>query len=174
LDIEKAGAEAELKRILKKWKKRGPKFRRFIRRIIRRLKKIFKRHRKHRCHGKTPVDKADHVPPENGGELSAFKGRQSSRAQERRGSCQLQQAYGMALAASDENDTPWLRKFDLGNHKSGIREFIRAVKRVRAVNQKLVAFERGFISKDGIKDREWYKHLGVAPGKWLGWFILSG
>ena len=36
------------------------------------------------------------------------------------------------------------------------------------VNKKLIAFERGFISEDGIKDREWYRHLGVAPGKWLG------
>lgn len=44
------------------------------------------------------------------------------------------------------------------------RKFIRAVERVRAVNQKLVAYERGFISEDGIKDREWYKHLAVAPG----------
>jgi N-acetylated-alpha-linked acidic dipeptidase len=48
------------------------------------------------------------------------------------------------------------------------RRFIKAVKRVRAVNQKLAAFERGFISKDGIPEREWYRHLGVAPGKWLG------
>ncbi|KAI0700724.1 Zn-dependent exopeptidase [Cytidiella melzeri] len=44
-----------------------------------------------------------------------------------------------------------------------------AVMRVIKANAKLVAFERGFISKDGIKDREWYKHLGVAPGKWLGY-----
>jgi N-acetylated-alpha-linked acidic dipeptidase len=48
------------------------------------------------------------------------------------------------------------------------RKFLKAVKRVRAVNQKLIAFERGFISEDGIKDREWYRHLAVAPGKWLG------
>jgi N-acetylated-alpha-linked acidic dipeptidase len=27
-----------------------------------------------------------------------------------------------------------------------------------------------FISEDGIKDREWYRHLGVAPGRWLGVF----
>lgn len=47
-------------------------------------------------------------------------------------------------------------------------EFIKAVKRVSTVNKKLMAFERGFISEGGIKDREWYKHLGVAPGKWLG------
>lgn len=49
-----------------------------------------------------------------------------------------------------------------------IRRFIKAAKRVQQANQKLIRFERGFISKDGIKDREWYKHLGVAPGKWLG------
>jgi hypothetical protein len=39
---------------------------------------------------------------------------------------------------------------------------------VQAVNKRLIAFERSFISKDGIKDRQWYKHLGVAPGKWSG------
>lgn len=52
-----------------------------------------------------------------------------------------------------------------------LKKLIKAAKRVRAVNQKLVAFERGFISEDGIKDREWYKHLGVAPGKWLGMIV---
>ncbi|KAI0939157.1 hypothetical protein AcV5_000651 [Taiwanofungus camphoratus] len=49
------------------------------------------------------------------------------------------------------------------------REIRRAVQRVRVVNKKLVSFERGFIHPDGIKDREWYRHLGVAPGKWLGY-----
>ncbi|KAF7967266.1 hypothetical protein HWV62_35015 [Athelia sp. TMB] len=49
------------------------------------------------------------------------------------------------------------------------RELIRAVKRVRAVNHKLITFERGFISKEGIPQREWYKHLGIAPGRWLGY-----
>lgn len=49
-----------------------------------------------------------------------------------------------------------------------IREFIKAAKRVGRANRKLKAFERGFISEGGIKDREWYRHLGVAPGKWLG------
>ncbi|KAF8165479.1 Zn-dependent exopeptidase [Crassisporium funariophilum] len=60
-----------------------------------------------------------------------------------------------------------------GVHHNGlpfpIRRFIKAAKRVARANQKLIAFERGFISEDGIKDREWYKHLGVAPGKWLGY-----
>ncbi|KAM5535507.1 hypothetical protein V8D89_010844 [Ganoderma adspersum] len=50
-----------------------------------------------------------------------------------------------------------------------IGDFIRAAKRVQAANTKLAAFERGFISGEGIKDREWYRHLGVAPGKWLGY-----
>ncbi|KAG0703297.1 Zn-dependent exopeptidase [Suillus ampliporus] len=48
-------------------------------------------------------------------------------------------------------------------------DFVRAAKRVRVANKKLAAFERGFISDGGIKDREWYKHLGVAPGKHLGY-----
>jgi N-acetylated-alpha-linked acidic dipeptidase len=71
---------------------------------------------------------------------------------------------------------------DLHEHHHGPPEFpvynhIKAAKRVRRVNQKLVAFERGFISKEGIRNREWYKHLGVAPGLWLGqssqWYALA-
>ncbi|KAG9218840.1 hypothetical protein CCMSSC00406_0001046 [Pleurotus cornucopiae] len=50
-----------------------------------------------------------------------------------------------------------------------IWKFLKAARRVGKVNQKLIAYERGFISKGGIKDREWYKHLVVAPGKWLGY-----
>lgn len=46
--------------------------------------------------------------------------------------------------------------------------FIKAAKRISRANKKLIAFERGFISEEGINEREWYKHLGVAPGKWLG------
>lgn len=47
-------------------------------------------------------------------------------------------------------------------------DLIRAAIRVKKVNQKLSLFERGFISEEGVKDREWYRHLGVAPGKYLG------
>lgn len=47
-------------------------------------------------------------------------------------------------------------------------KLIKAVKRVQAVNHKLSCFESGFVSKEGLAGREWYKHLGVAPGKWLG------
>ena len=44
----------------------------------------------------------------------------------------------------------------------------KLAKRIQVLNAKSSAFERGFISTEGIKDREWYKHLAVAPGKWLG------
>ena len=54
-----------------------------------------------------------------------------------------------------------------------VREVIEALKRVRRINKMLTSFERGFISEGGIKDREWYRHLGVAPGKWLGKFYSS-
>ncbi|KAG9124463.1 hypothetical protein FRC07_011555 [Ceratobasidium sp. 392] len=57
-----------------------------------------------------------------------------------------------------------------GHHKhGGFRKLIRAVKEVQAVNKKLSTFEQGFLSDEGIPDREWYRHLGVAPGKWLGY-----
>jgi N-acetylated-alpha-linked acidic dipeptidase len=36
-----------------------------------------------------------------------------------------------------------------------MEKFIKAAKRVRKDNQKLRAFEQGFISEEGIKDREW-------------------
>lgn len=50
-----------------------------------------------------------------------------------------------------------------------MRQLIKAVKRVRAVNHKLITFERGFVSPEGLPQREWYKHLGIAPGRWLGY-----
>lgn len=52
-------------------------------------------------------------------------------------------------------------------------KFLKAIKAVRSINQKLASFERGFIHEGGIKDREWYRHLGVAPGKWLGKTLLN-
>lgn len=41
--------------------------------------------------------------------------------------------------------------------------------RLREASIRLGRFERGFLSETGIKDREWYRHLGVAPGKWKGY-----
>jgi N-acetylated-alpha-linked acidic dipeptidase len=41
--------------------------------------------------------------------------------------------------------------------------------RLREIDIRLGRFEQGFLSETGIKDREWYRHLGVAPGKWKGY-----
>ncbi|KAJ7639103.1 Zn-dependent exopeptidase [Roridomyces roridus] len=54
-------------------------------------------------------------------------------------------------------------------HLPPLYEFIKAAKRVTKVNRKLIEFERGFLSAEGIKGREWYKHMVVAPGRWLGY-----
>lgn len=40
---------------------------------------------------------------------------------------------------------------------------------IRDANTASKAFERGFISKHGLPLRPWYRHLGVAPGRWLGY-----
>ncbi|KAI0700560.1 hypothetical protein BC835DRAFT_1411911 [Cytidiella melzeri] len=65
----------------------------------------------------------------------------------------------------------WLKKllYHILRKPDPVKEFIKAAKRVQKSNAKLVGFEKGFLDEDGIKDREWYRHLGVAPGKWLGY-----
>lgn len=66
----------------------------------------------------------------------------------------------------------WLQrllKAIFGHARPGpLGRFVKAAKRVQRANAKLVAFERGFIHEEGIEGREWYRHLGVAPGRWLG------
>lgn len=54
------------------------------------------------------------------------------------------------------------------SRKGPLCDLIKAAVRVKKVNQKLSLFEGGFISEEGVKDREWFRHLGVAPGKYLG------
>lgn len=74
------------------------------------------------------------------------------------------------LPKREDGIARWLRWLaDLLLHRGKpVKEFIKAAKRVQAANGRLVAFERGFIHEEGIKDREWYRHLAIAPGKWLG------
>ncbi|EPQ27743.1 uncharacterized protein PFL1_04880 [Pseudozyma flocculosa PF-1] len=51
-----------------------------------------------------------------------------------------------------------------------VRRAIRHVLgRVRRLNEKVRLFEQGFIDPQGLPGRTWYKHLGVAPGRWLGY-----
>ncbi|KJA29915.1 hypothetical protein HYPSUDRAFT_126892 [Hypholoma sublateritium FD-334 SS-4] len=81
---------------------------------------------------------------------------------------------GMLLHEDPDGDLKLakLEPFDLSHqyrHKFPITKLRKVVKRIREANKKSAAIEKGFISEDGIKDREWYKHLAVAPGKWLGY-----
>ena len=41
--------------------------------------------------------------------------------------------------------------------------------RVRAVNARLQRVEQGFLDPAGLVQRPWFRHLGVAPGRWLGY-----
>jgi N-acetylated-alpha-linked acidic dipeptidase len=46
-----------------------------------------------------------------------------------------------------------------GDRDRLLRKIIKAGKRVQRINRKLATFESGFISSEGIKDREWYVWL---------------
>lgn len=48
-------------------------------------------------------------------------------------------------------------------------ELREAMRDVRHANLKLKAFESGFIDERGLPERTWYRHIGVAPGRWLGY-----
>ena len=37
------------------------------------------------------------------------------------------------------------------------------------LNRQLQTFEQRFLDRAGLRDRPWYRHLGVAPGRWLGY-----
>ncbi|KAG8926201.1 hypothetical protein FRC01_009216 [Tulasnella sp. 417] len=73
------------------------------------------------------------------------------------------------LAAADR--TPASTETEFGKHKlpKRVRRVMKAAQAVIAINKKLSSFERGFINPEGIKDREWYRNLVVAPGKWTGY-----
>ncbi|EGO02058.1 hypothetical protein SERLA73DRAFT_177776 [Serpula lacrymans var. lacrymans S7.3] len=146
LDKEKAAAEKNFRKILKRFA-RGRRFHAAVKRAIKWLKK-------HLGLGK---DDANH---EHGCKGDGIMGGLSD---------------PWSYLSLDEGD---LERLTLGEkvkhgkfpiHKLPLRKFIKAAQRVRRVNKKLSAFEQGFISEGGIKDREWYKHLGVAPGKYLGY-----
>jgi hypothetical protein len=49
--------------------------------------------------------------------------------------------------------------------KSKRKAVARILLEIRAINKKRRSFESGFLSQQGIKDREWYRHKGTAPGK---------
>ncbi|KAJ7780979.1 hypothetical protein B0H16DRAFT_1298508 [Mycena metata] len=164
LDFEKASAEKDLRRIIRQWKKRQHRIKKKLHRLYCRLKKkIFgkKCHKKFdfEAHGCTKGAEASDMSP-NSDAASKFRvGRLPAFLDEQNG---LHNEVLSGLAVHGGFQGPLPGKFPLAKFK-------KAVHRIRTVNKKLVSFEKGFISKDGIPDREWYKHLAIAPGKWLGY-----
>lgn len=165
LDAEKVAAEKELKKVVQKWKKQHRKLRRTLKKVYCRLKKLFGK--KCKCPHKTEAE------GEQLASLSVDAAIESvpSWLQEKE-HAENDMFYGLALHAGFTGPrSAFDRKVhSKPHHGFPIRELKCAVKRVRAVNTKLATFERGFISSKGIKDREWFRHLAVAPGKWLGMF----
>ncbi|KAE9399632.1 Zn-dependent exopeptidase [Gymnopus androsaceus JB14] len=193
LDFEKLIAERELKKILKKWHKKGSKLRKLRRKARKAWCKIQKKVFDKECHshhhseeqhqrmdreeersrisprsenGIVPHDR--HAHPRKDSKIQTIDVPTWHREQEER----FEILRGFALH-SDMQLPASLAHGDHACDKSTDRphfplpKIFKAIKRIRAVNQKLVAFERGFISEDGLPGREWYKHLGVAPGRWL-------
>ncbi|KAJ7811132.1 Zn-dependent exopeptidase [Mycena olivaceomarginata] len=156
LDFEKASAEKELHKIIHKFHKRQGKLKKKLRKAYCRLKKVFGRE----CHKKFTEEYGCGEKASAHSHTSKFRvGRLPAFLDEQQG---LSSEVLLGLALHTGFDSVSSPHFPLAKLK-------KVVRRIRAVNKKLVGFEKGFISKDGIPDREWYKHLAIAPGKWLGY-----
>jgi len=147
LDVEKTAAEEDVKKLIRiifpgRQFLRSIKRRTgFLRLVADKIKLIFG------------------VPPPTDSELQLLSLRHAESWEE----------YLEFAANVDEKtlESPQLKKA-LATIPFPFSKFVKATKRMVAANRKLIMFERGFISEGGIKDREWYRHLGVSPGKWLG------
>ncbi|KAI0335634.1 Zn-dependent exopeptidase [Cubamyces sp. BRFM 1775] len=168
LDHEKTKAEKKFRKLLRRLAWRHT-VRRNLRRAACRLKKLLGKECAPPHHGRD--DAAPHA--EKAFECSSMTNGKS-------GLLPFQPRIGRAPAWAREHhardgdeDGSGAMEDTVGKHfkrhSFPMKKFRKAAKRVRAVNQKLKAFERGFIHEDGIKDREWYRNLDVAPGKWLGY-----
>ena len=170
MDEEKNDAEETLKKLVKKWWKLHKRHRRF-KKFVRKLRHFIKKAKAWLGIGKSEEEEegctharhhhfkneADFMKQPTGlGESKRLKprvGRYPAWVKEQRSEENGENGHLVHM---------WKRNPRLA------RRIIAAAKRVRAVNKKLTSFERGFISEEGIKDREWYRNLAVAPGKWLG------
>jgi N-acetylated-alpha-linked acidic dipeptidase len=164
LDAEKLAAERVLDRYLRKWRKQHRKRKNgCFRRFIHRLKGIFTTESQE-IHVSAPMLANGRVPQLRVGRAPAWIREQ----------WETKGADGVAKSDGevDVQDVKWPRiPLPHWPHRKPHRmppRLIKAAKAVRKINKKLASFEHGFIHEGGIKDREWYKHLGVAPGKWLG------
>jgi len=166
LDFEKASAEKELRMLLHRWHKRQSKLKKKLRKAYCRLKKIFGR----KCHKhfdaesvcSTSLKSPDMALKHRVGRLPALLDEQEGQGAEL--------LFGIAKHAGFQGPSDVFDRFGPAHTKEfPLEKFRKAARRVRAVNAKLKGFEKGFISEGGIPEREWFKHLAVAPGKWLGY-----
>ncbi|KAF9569000.1 Zn-dependent exopeptidase [Agrocybe pediades] len=151
LDKERNDAQKDLEKLvkkLKKWHHRRRRLRMMIRRTFCRVKKMFGR----QC-----------ACPHKGGKASKEMASENA-------SFDHDVFVGMLLHQGlVEHKWFSTQHHPHHGHKFPLARLRKLIKRIRTANKKAATFERGFISEDGIKDREWYKHLAVAPGKWLGY-----
>ncbi|KAJ7068529.1 hypothetical protein C8F01DRAFT_613374 [Mycena amicta] len=191
LDFEKAAAEKELRKIIHEWIKRNRSIKKKVRKAICRIKKALGRpcHKpgedddehislgEHKCKmvQKHAQDERAHHLDADGQERKFRVGRFPAWLEEHRQQHHPHHNHGFnpeilsVLALEGDDDNEFALTHPKLPNKFPLARLRKVAKRIRAVNQKLVGFERGFISKEGIPDREWYKHLVIAPGKWLGY-----
>ncbi|KAL0576423.1 Vacuolar protein sorting-associated protein 70 [Marasmius crinis-equi] len=181
LDYEKLAAQRELVKVLRQLRKHRRetwKLKKRIRRAYCRWqKKVFgKECRKHHKHEEDEHEGADDTLAEISSGFGIMSLSRIYASEEAGYDKREQMDYGWAFAIAERLEQDVSSDEGCSRHHKRprwpgwlIRRLIHAVKRVRAVNKKLIAFERGFISEEGIPEREWYRHLGVAPGKWLGY-----
>ncbi|KAF8913769.1 hypothetical protein CPB84DRAFT_1720466 [Gymnopilus junonius] len=149
LDKERVKTEKDLRKLVRKWKKRPRhhKVKKLVKKALCKVKKIFGRN----C-----------ARPHKG--VGWLKEQGAAAATQHAGTDE--QVLGLLLHEGFSDQS----RFRFGHHqKPPLKHIKKLLKRIQTVNKKSSAFERGFISEDGIKDREWFKHLAVAPGKWLGY-----
>ena len=175
LDTEKADAEKYLKKLLRKWRRvqhgHGRAWCRKAHRLLKKIKSWLGIGGKACGHNSLEEGRGvlGHEQPSNLGASRRLKpriGRYPAWLKEQQEKERERDEHDI-VSHLDNGDNHF--GFGHGRRKwKLIKKIAEAAKRVQASNQKLVAFERGFIHEDGIKDREWFRHLGVAPGKWLG------
>ncbi|KAG7440790.1 Zn-dependent exopeptidase [Guyanagaster necrorhizus] len=169
LDYEKLAAERNIIKVIKKWRKEASK----MKKLKKKLRKAYCKVRKALGHPCEPHRREEqHQPAEEERRVhhAGFEHRIGRLPAWRQEVAENEMLYGIALQAGFKESRRGCVKAEIRRFSHfPIGEMKEAVKCLRAVNQKLVTFERGFISEDGIPEREWFKHLGVAPGKWLGY-----
>ncbi|KAI0722810.1 Zn-dependent exopeptidase [Earliella scabrosa] len=160
LDAEKTDAEKKLKKLLRKFARRH-----FIRRKIRtgicKLRQLFGKPCRHQDASALSTSLALGLTADKAFECSSMRAKN--------GLLPFKPRIGRAPAWAQEQREWAAETQAFDKHRFPTKRFKKAVKRIRDVNQKLKEFERGFIHEEGIKDREWYRNLDVAPGKWLGY-----